>query len=71
MKFTEYKTRLKLFCFCTDNSCEKGRLLERVGRKALGLIMMGSGIAHKMDELNNATHSFVRTITFQECDIGI
>jgi hypothetical protein len=40
---------LKLSAFIVDpiHSCEKGKPLERVGRKASGLIKTGSGVAQR------------------------
>lgn len=42
----------------TFKCCEKGKPLERVGRKASGPVMMGSGVAQRLDKCDVQAHSF-------------
>jgi len=44
--------------------CEKGKPLERVGRKAIGPKMMGGGVARQVFMLNTRAHSFSRGWAF-------
>lgn len=50
---------LKFFYSATENigySCEKGKPLERVGRKASDPVMMGSGVAQQLDKFSSEAH---------------
>ncbi len=49
---------LKFSYSATDNgySCEKGKPLEKVGRKASDPVMMGSGVAQQLDKFSNEAH---------------
>jgi len=44
--------------------CEKGKPLERVGRKAIGPVIMGGRVARQMDTLNTRARSFLERMSF-------
>jgi hypothetical protein len=51
--------------FCRYYCCyEKGNLLERVGLKAIGPVIMGDGITRQMDMLNTRVISFLEKMGF-------
>ncbi len=62
----EIRNFAKVSWINVDNikSCEKGKPFERMGRKATGLAVIGSGVARRKDTFVVETHSFFKRMGF-------